>query len=38
MAELQGASVVVAPDAAARVEFELSLYFRMKLIRAKRTA
>src|SRR5579859_5809274 len=34
MAELEGASAAAAPDAGARVEFDLNLYFQMKLIRA----
>ena len=34
MAELQGAGAAASPEAGARVEFELNLYFQMKLIRA----
>jgi TPP-dependent pyruvate/acetoin dehydrogenase alpha subunit len=34
MAESDGAAPVSAPDAGARIEYELNLYFQMKLIRA----
>src|SRR5579863_8530474 len=34
MAELEGASAAASPEAGARVEFELNLYYWMKLIRA----
>src|SRR5579863_3951333 len=34
MAELEGASAAASPEPGARIEFELNLYFQMKLIRA----
>ncbi len=34
MAETNGAATVSAPDMGARIEFDLNLYFQMKLIRA----